>query len=693
MLLPAGPMLFAVAVSAADPVTQDGLQLWLAADQGVTETDGHVTAWTDVTGRGTATGEPGTLPTLAPQALNGHPAVRFDGGRSFLVYPYHEGLSPTGGLTVIAVYTYEDGFRLAQQKNLTGGLERDAWFVSPANGLGIAGTYAHARMFIPGQPVLQTSVYDPAAAELHFYVDGEAKRPLRDVPRPTANTDPLYLGKRNLPGGSQGHLKGALAELLIYSRPLSDAARERVEAYLRGKYRIAPRHQPEIALLRLIPGDHRYDVDWQPTKPLGQVYYELQTKYRSADWDHALTTTSIPAEGPAGQDGLFNHTDYTVRIVARSPLGKLVGSSAERLVTCGEVPGVVVDYLHKDDLVWADYGQYFGSPSIAKLDDGALVTSHDLFGLGSMDRTRVFRSEDRGLTWRHVAELDRAFWGKLFVHRGVLYLLSSSTQYGDLMLHCSRDAGHTWDQVVLSPGRYHKAPMPVIEHGGRLWTCVEQQTGGWPAGFRAVCCSVPSDADLLDPNAWTISEPLAYDPSWLPEGWTIPVDHQGFLEGNAVVAPDGHLVDILRYNVGPYDGKAVVLDIAPDGKSLSFNRVIDFDGGMTKFTIRREPGTGVYWSLANRITRPGAAGQRSVLTLVRSKDLDHWEPVRDILRDDREFAVRYTGFQYVDWLFDGRDIIVASRTAFNGAHNFHDANHLTFHRVGDYAAPSLQLGP
>jgi hypothetical protein len=189
----------------------------------------------------------------------------------------------------------------------------------------------------------------------------------------------------------------------------------------------------------------------------------------------------------------------------------------------------------------------------------------------------------------------------------------------------------------------------------------------------------------MEPSNWTVSDPLPYDAAWLPEGWEVPVEKQGYLEGNAVADPDGNLLNILRYNTTPYYRKAVVLRIAEDGESLSFDRLIDFYGGMTKFTIRRHPETGRYWSLVNRVTKPNAAGMRSVLTLVWSDDLDHWYPARDILRDDRETAVRYTGFQYVDWLFDGPDIIVASRTAFNGAHNFHDANHLTFHRVSDFA--------
>ncbi|MGB5875183.1 MAG: exo-alpha-sialidase, partial [Bacteroidota bacterium] len=51
----------------------------------------------------------------------------------------------------------------------------------------------------------------------------------------------------------------------------------------------------------------------------------------------------------------------------------------------------------------------------------------------------------------------------------------------------------------------------------------------------------------------------------------------------------------------------------------------------------------------------------------------------------RSLDVEKTGFQYIDWLFDGEDIIAVSRTAFDdglgGAHNQHDANFITFHRI------------
>ena len=50
--------------------------------------------------------------------------------------------------------------------------------------------------------------------------------------------------------------------------------------------------------------------------------------------------------------------------------------------------------------------------------------------------------------------------------------------------------------------------------------------------------------------------------------------------------------------------------------------------------------------------------------------------------------VKNHGFQYVDWLFEGDDLIVVSRTAcddgLGGADNQHNSNYLTFHRVENF---------
>jgi hypothetical protein len=423
----------------------------------------------------------------------------------------------------------------------------------------------------------------------------------------------------------------------------------------------------------------------------------VDLKLRADAWEAAHSTMLGRAKRSATVGGLLNHADYALRVVALDAECNAIGTSAERRATPGWVPGAVIDYLHRDDPALAEHGRYIGSPSIVRLPDGALVASHDLFGPGPQNYTRLFRSRDNGRSWQWLADLVPAFWGKLFVHRGALYLLSTRTEYGDLLLYRSTDGGATWDgPAVIAPGRYHKAPVPVIEHRGRLWTCVELQTGGWPAGFESVACSVPLDADPLESANWTIGEPLAYDPASLPEGWTVERKDQGYLEGNAVEAPDGRLLNILRYNTVPYANKAIVLEISEDGRSQRFERVIDFPGGMTKFTIARHPETGVYWSLVNPVTIPDRPGMRSVLSLASSTDLIRWTLHGDVLRDDSPWAVQYTGFKYVDWLFDGPDLLAACRMGFNGARNFHDANYLTFHRIEGFeqgVSPAREATP
>jgi hypothetical protein len=76
---------------------------------------------------------------------------------------------------------------------------------------------------------------------------------------------------------------------------------------------------------------------------------------------------------------------------------------------------------------------------------------------------------------------------------------------------------------------------------------------------------------------------------------------------------------------------------------------------------------------------------RNTQALVSSEDLKDWSAHKVVLHhpDPKKHA-----FQYVDWLFEGDDIIAASRTAYDdgmgGADDFHDANFLTFHRIENF---------
>jgi len=354
------------------------------------------------------------------------------------------------------------------------------------------------------------------------------------------------------------------------------------------------------------------------------------------------------------------------------------------------VPGVIIDHSP------ARTGQYVGSPSVAVLPDGRYVASHDLFGPGStLDRTRVFASPDKGASWSRLAEIEGQWWSTLFFHRGVLFVIGTSRENGYVVIRRSADGGHTWSAprdresgLLLNDGKYHCAPVPVVEHNGRLWRAMEDAMGpeGWGRHFNSFMMSVPADADLLHADNWIFSNRLGRNEEWLGGKFG------GWLEGNAVVTPTGRIVNMLRVDYPAYDEKAAVIEIDEDGKHASFDSqtgFIDFPGGCKKFTIRRDPKDGSYWALSNYVPPDQRSGEpartRNTLALIRSTDLRRWE-VRSIILHHPDTANH--GFQYVDWLFDGEDLIAVVRTAYDdeegGAHNQHDANFLTFHRIPNF---------
>jgi hypothetical protein len=190
---------------------------------------------------------------------------------------------------------------------------------------------------------------------------------------------------------------------------------------------------------------------------------------------------------------------------------------------------------------------------------------------------------------------------------------------------------------------------------------------------------------LLDRASWTVTPFLAYDHRW---PGTIRGGKPSLLEGNVVVTPEGKLVNLLRYHTKegePAYGKAIMLNVNDEdpGAPLTFGKVIDFHGNMSKFTVYYDGESRRYWSLVNRVTSSNVS-QRNILTLVSSANLEDWEIERDVLDYEHngwpEDGTK-VGFQYADWIFAGDDILAVSRTAINGAYNYHNANYLTFHRI------------
>jgi hypothetical protein len=361
------------------------------------------------------------------------------------------------------------------------------------------------------------------------------------------------------------------------------------------------------------------------------------------------------------------------------------------------VPGVVIAHSP------AKSGKYIGSAGIALLSNGTLLAKHDEFGPQSSEHTsaltRVYRSSDHGKSWREMAEIDGLFWANIFEHRAALYMIGTHHHHGQLVVYKSTDGGETWSTPtdgkngLIRKGKSHTAPVPIVNHSGRLWRAFEDGDGpqGWGQMYRPRVMSIPLDGDLLEAGQWTITNPIERDGGWLGgEFWCV-------LEGNVVVDRDGTLRNILRSN---HDHMAAVTTISADGKTQIIDRQFDrtpLPGSSKKVLIRWDESSQLYWALSNPPppNNPNKADtrMRNTLAMFSSPDLRQWT-MRCILLHHPE--QKFHAFQYPDWLIDGDDMLVASRTAHDdgqgGAYRAHDANYLTFHRFPNFRRLTMADG-
>jgi len=96
--------------------------------------------------------------------------------------------------------------------------------------------------------------------------------------------------------------------------------------------------------------------------------------------------------------------------------------------------------------------------------------------------------------------------------------------------------------------------------------------------------------------------------------------------------------------------------------------------------IKRHEKTGKYYTIISRILNEKESGSRNLLSLMVSEDLKEWKLDRDLI-DMRDRDRGKYGFQYVDFMIEGDEILYLCRTAMNEAHNYHDSNYSTFGRV------------
>jgi hypothetical protein len=230
----------------AGTVPVEGLGLWLSADEGVSTTNGRISAWADQSpnGRSATQATSGARPALLTNRINGLPVARFDGVDDFMRFSYP--INGLRGMTIImvsanntATSTSNDARRAAIFWNETGywgatqlSPYQDA--VQARFGTGQSGNNMvfTRRDSIRGAYTLTAARHDGGTDML--FVDGKAvlteTGKLNTIAR-TQDTGQLGRGYND-----NTYFSGDIAEVLVYSRALSDQELRTVHSYLLAKY-------------------------------------------------------------------------------------------------------------------------------------------------------------------------------------------------------------------------------------------------------------------------------------------------------------------------------------------------------------------------------------------------------------------------------------------------------------------------
>jgi Concanavalin A-like lectin/glucanases superfamily/HYR domain/PKD domain len=218
-------------------------RVWLRADQGAEFTAaGRLQWWDDQSGNDNSALQwyPGRNATWIPDAINGKPAVRFNGTADYLDLP--DSTVPPGNspYTMLAVLrplgTNNSGASFLGAGNTSGGEAN--WFT-----LGPDGRFYNAWWFDDavtgtgaitlGEPVLLSVVYDTTQGR-SLYVSGHIEGRSTSILRNG--------GIRNNRLGAwingADYFNGDIAEVIVYGRALSDAERVTAECRLASKYAI-----------------------------------------------------------------------------------------------------------------------------------------------------------------------------------------------------------------------------------------------------------------------------------------------------------------------------------------------------------------------------------------------------------------------------------------------------------------------
>lgn len=430
-------------------------------------------------------------------------------------------------------------------------------------------------------------------------------------------------------------------------------------------------------ICRIAPYETGFEFEWISA---GDSEHKVYYRERSSDVYKSIAIKS----NVVTLDGLDADTHYEFYVEDGDGL-----RSNTRYVRTGRIPDgtSVINYLHPDDNQYDFSGKYLCSPSLIRLEDDSLVAGMDLYGPSmAQTLTILYKSFDNGKTWQYLTDLHPFYWGSLFLHKGKMYMLGLTTEYGNLQITCSEDGGNTWavpvtifygSNVLCLNGGVHRAPMQVINHAGRLYTTCEY--GSWNSGGHLPSViSIDENDDLMVPENWTSTGYLPYEGLWKAEG-----GKQGdTMEGNLVIAPDGNMYSYMRWKIGEYLRLKIDLN---DPEVLQEYAGIH-KAPVTNSMFRIIPYKGKYLFITNRVGEQSGKHDcwtyRNILSLYVTEDMKNFRLIKDIINYDHIHPA-HAGFQYPALIKDDDGICLCIRSAFNEPCDCHNSNYMLFTKVTD----------
>lgn len=332
-----------------EPNEINGLKLWLKADAGVSTNLSGVNLWSDQSGTNHASG---AAPQFVPNAVNGLPAIQFDGSDDYLDTPSK--FTATNNFTILAVLKPTAAHDIDPETDIAPESSNgqrsffDFYFYSSDDSNRVANAGAIVSMGTNGISVYEHQYpTDGPAQAVHvdslgggFSIVGityAGKQPRIHLNGTTVRVGltsrrtSVFAPKR-IGGYGAGYFAGQIAELILYDSSLSSPGRRGVERYLNDRYAFVPSAPTAPTSLAAFPvSSNQINLTWTAVGADTASFRVERKKGSTETWQE--TATLAPTFTSFFDTNLTASTLYYYRIRSENLAGESAWSNEASATT------------------------------------------------------------------------------------------------------------------------------------------------------------------------------------------------------------------------------------------------------------------------------------------------------------------------------------------------------------------------